>query len=250
MFRSEGSRTWISGIAFLIPYSAQAVQDIPIVAPIPQFVGPPSCSVEVCCAPIRSDSSDGSAAGAGQVAWHCFTKCIQRDGGEPIVRACRGGPTSAPFKRFPEWDPLNPNPVTLCPHGIFYGVHGPIDTFCGPWDSNHPDYPDELPAGGDPDAGLKCVQVGDLGDCSECSCIENTMAAIESCCVQYELLPNPLYGHNSNSTARTAIERCAQWGNGPVPFPVGAPWPLGAPGWAVPIECSDCGSMPGCPDAP
>lgn len=198
--------------------------------PPPHILLPAFCVIEVCCMGVGSPSSP---------AWHCFTKCTQYlPDGTTKVTACGARPSGLFDNdlalKYPSV-PGYPNSIPDCPGwGIFDGAWGPIDTYCGPYRRGHPDWPgDDWPLG-----SVTCSEASCGTDCSTCACIEDVMCRIEKCCVRYELFPE-LYGYNSNSSAFTALVEC---GCSPG-LPSGSP-PLGAPGWNVPIQVSDCPTCP------
>jgi len=227
--------TFVIAVVMISLGSVQSTADVIIeVEPLtPQVSVLPSCTVEICCRPIFLG-----------LAWHCFTKCTTIGADEePVVTACRGGPTGLRWDQYPQV----PNPIPdlpqlnsppVCPEWDFGdSAHGPIDTYCGPFVRGHPDFPKNK-------ASQSCVDVvATSTGCQLCDCIEDIMCRIQKCCVRYELLPGVGYGYNSNSSAFTAISACQAGGGGPIVLPVGGPL-LDAPGWNIMIPLENCPTCP------
>ena len=193
-------------LAALLPVSAANAYELVFVTPpTPQPLVAPFCKVEICCvgAPI---------VGQG-IAWHCFTKCTKNiPNAIPIVTACRGGPAGLGRDLEPDGVEGSPNPEPNCPGwNIFNGAWGPIDTYCAPFNSDHPDWREDKQG--------PCEAVD--GGCSICECIEDVMCRIEACCVRYEGIPEfSPGGFNSNSASFTAIHMCQPHGSAPQALPL------------------------------
>lgn len=171
---------------------------------------------EVCCILIVFEQ-----------AWHCFTKCtsFDEDGDVIDVEACRGGPTR--FLIFRKWTKAKGKNTP--PDCFGDPIWGPIDTYCGPYEDGHPDYPDNKKQA----EKITCEEiVSDWQACIECICLEIVMSCIEECCIDF----HPILGPNSNSAAYTALEYCVA---SPIVLPDGGPF-FDAPGWGQIIDLSQC----------
>jgi len=222
-------------LAALLPISAANAYELVIVTPpTTQPLVSFECKVEICCvgAPIVGE----------KIAWHCFTKCtIDVPDGDDIVTACRGGPAGL-FRDLEDPGTASaPNPEPNCPGwNIFHGAWGPIDTYCGPFDEDHPDWREDKQG--------PCTDAAVDSDCDTCDCIKTIMCRIEACCIRYEGIPevSPVGGFNSNSSAFTAITICQPDSSGPQALPLdplNQPL-LGAPGWGLLIPLSSCPTCP------
>ena len=222
-------------LAALLPTSAANAYELVIVTPpTTQPLVSFECKVEICCvgAPIVGE----------KIAWHCFTKCtIDVPDGDDIVTACRGGPAGL-FRDLEDPGTASaPNPEPNCPGwNIFHGAWGPIDTYCGPFDEDHPDWREDKQG--------PCTDAAVDSDCDTCDCIKTIMCRIEACCIRYEGIPevSPVGGFNSNSSAFTAITICQPDSSGPQALPLdplNQPL-LGAPGWGLLIPLSSCPTCP------
>lgn len=214
------------------PVSGHAAESESNAPPDPGLIGggggsgeeeppPATCTIEVCCVLTVFEQ-----------AWHCFTICISFDEDEKVkgVVSCRGGPRR--FLIFRKWAKVKGKNTP--PDCFGNPIWGPIDTYCGPYEDGHPDYPTNLKDW----EKITCeLIVSDSEACEECECIEDVMSCIEECCIDFR----PILGPNSNSAAYTALEDCVP---SLIVLPDGGPL-FGAPGWGQLIDLSQC-----CPEFP
>ncbi len=168
---------------------------------------PDVCEVYICTKMLPSEGGGGS--------WfaHTYITCKGADG---ALSACRGGPAGLDGDmRKPEARRTDAYP---CGEGwgFFNGAWGAVDTYCGPFTKDHPDWPRADESGTEPDPALWPLQnCGDvLGaewtggqNCAACECIAEFFDCIRGCCLRYECFPE-LYGDNCNSVAFSALAHC------------------------------------------
>jgi len=157
----------------------------------------------VCCHPIPGDLLP--------IALHCGIayECTDPLSGNQTICVCSANPVGL-LKDMPGRNVRNRDCDSWWP---WHGAWGPIVPYCGPMDSDHPDYwlwkgSPALAIGAQPilsnDPRLHPVQIVDCPAWQEC--MHAITDALFTCCVHYELLGD--HGPNSNSFACLLLQKC------------------------------------------